>query len=237
MKKSAFTILLILTICLGVIAQTDEDECQNITIKAPSFVQPNNTFNVSATFEKNELSDYKYDWIIINEGEVTKIKKQKSIKVSSKDLREIGRIIILAESSNKPCENTVMAEIIVIPPIGSPLIFDIYEELDWKEEKIRLDSVAIQMLEMEDQELLISVDYDIKLEKRLKNYLFKILNHLSTRKLKNDRITFLVASSEKRETKLQPFPQNPKNFNIEDFFGEYLIIKGEDLEKLDKLFK
>ncbi len=238
MKKSIFNIILILTFCFTVFAQTDETSCQKIIVEHPGIVYTKTTFEVSASYEKtNSPETSLFNWIIINKDKVTKIKQKKVIKITSKDSEEVGTITVLAEPINKECNNTALIKIHFLRPIGSPLIFDDYEKIDWKDEKLRLDNAYLQIIEMPDQELLIIVDYDSELEKNLKNYLFRIAEYLSNRKLQKNRIKFLIAPSEQSRTKLQPFPLNPRNYDVESFYENYLIIKGEDLEKLAKMFK
>ncbi len=238
MKQIIFILIVILSFIFIVSAQTNENNCQKIIIKAPDYVYTETTFQVFATFETDtDSNSTEFDWTIVNEDEVTKIKQKKFVEITSKDIEygETGNIIVLVEISNKNCNDVAIAKIPFFQPVGSPHIIDIYGELKWNDEKIRLDNAVIETDRHKDAELLIFIGYDDKLEKNgVKNYLSKILEHLTSRGLRKNQVSFLTEYSKNKQTKLQLLP---KELDAADFYKEYLIIKGEDLEKLAKMFK
>lgn len=239
MKKLIFTIILILTFCFTVSAQTNENDCQSIIIKAPDYVYTETRFEVSATFENEIASDTsRFNWIIFNEGEVTRVKNKKFVDITSKDSEKGGTIIVIAESLDKKCETTSIAKINFFRRAGSPVIIAEFGILDWNEEKVRLDLAIFETTRYKDVELAIFVSYDNSLRKNgVRNYLSKILNHLSSRGLPKNRVTFFLEYSKDKKTELQLLPQELKIASIYKIYEEYLIIRGEDLEKIDKLFK
>ncbi len=144
-------------------------------------------------------------------------------------------IIVLAEALDKKCQDMAIAKVFVIPNVGSPLIIDEYSELNWNDEKARLDNVAIQMQNFKDMKLFAFFNFDNKISQaKRKNYLIKVLNHLSAlRGLKKNRITFLISESDAKRVWFQPFP---KDFNSA-FCDNCFVIKGEDFERIDNLFQ
>ncbi|MGI8849540.1 MAG: hypothetical protein ACR2HT_05170, partial [Pyrinomonadaceae bacterium] len=106
MKQIIFTAILILAFCFAFFAQTSENLCPKINIKAFETVQPDESFKVFASFEKeNQPSTSKFNWVIIEESEVfnkvSKINDKGIIDVDSKNLKDGGMIIVLAEALDK----------------------------------------------------------------------------------------------------------------------------------------
>lgn len=238
MKQIICTTFLFLIFCFLVFAQTDENSCPQIKIKAPEAVYENDEiFKVSASFEnQDDQLDSKFNWIIVKDDEAIIKNDERIIEVSTKNARRTFLISILAQPIDGRCQNPAMVKVIVIPRIGSPLILDIYEELEWKDERQRLGAIAIEMKERKDSELLVYLDFDKSSSPtKRKNYLTKVLNQLSAvRGLEKNRITFLISESERKRTKFQPVPTEVLDrYAICD---DCLVIKAEDFEKLEKLF-
>ena len=228
----------IIVFCFTVSAQTTNNDCQKIIIKAPNYVYTETKFEVHASYEKVDSADTTlFNWTIINRDEVTKVKETNHFEITSKDIEygKTGKIIVLAESLNKKCNDIAIVRIPFFRHVGSPVVFHQYGEIRWENEKPILDYVASEINLKKDSELLIFVSYDNKLQnKGVKTYLSKILKHLTFRGLRKDQVSFLTKYSKSKETKFQLFP---KELNASDVYSDYLIIKGEDLEKLAKMFK
>lgn len=210
MKQIIFTVILIFTFCFAAFAQKDRNSCSQIKIKAPEIVyEKDETFKVSASFENQDDSLIsKFNWIVIKDDEVIVKNSESVIEVSTKNADRAFRITILVRAVREQCQNPAMAKVIVIPNIGSPLILDDYENLNWKDERQRLDAIAIEMQERNDSELLIYLDFNKGSSKtERKNYLTKVLNQLTAvRGLEKNRIMFLISESETKRTKFQPVP-------------------------------
>ncbi len=236
--KVIYSTILVLIFSFTIFSQTNETDCQKIIIKSPDYVYTKTTFEVSATYKKTTSSKTsRFNWTIINQDKVTKISQKQLIEITSGDIKygETNTIIVLVESLNEKCRDIEIVKIPFFQRVGSPLIIDVYGNLKWKDEKIRLDAAIIEITNPNNAELLIFVGYDDELLKKgVKKYLVKILNHLNSRGLSKDRVTFLTEYAKTKQTKLQPLPPE---LDARDFFTEYLIIKGEDLEKVAKMFK
>ena len=239
MKQIIFTAILILVFCFVAFAQTDKNSCPKIKIKSPETVDENDeTFNVSASFENQDDSSIsKFNWIVVKDDEVIAKNGERIIDVSPKNVRRTFLITILAQPIGEQCQNPAMAKVIVLANAGSPLILDNYEVLDWNDEKQRLSAIAIDMKERKDSELLVYLDFDRRSSQtERKNYLTKVLNQLTiVRGLEKNRITFLISESATKRTRFQPVSEE-----ILDTYArcdDCLIIKAEDFEKLENLFR
>lgn len=241
MKKAIFIIILILIPCLTAIAQTNENTCQKIKIRAPEMVQPDEIFSVSASFEnEKQPSTSKFNWTIIKKTEITKENNKGIVEIVSPNLRETTLkdnepIIVLAENLDGNCQNAEAVKIFVSPTCILPYTIDMYTRLIWSEEKARLNNVIQQMQGLKDSELAVFVKFEKKSSHiERKNYLMKVFNYLSkVRQLDKSGITFLISESENRFIKFQSLS---KDFTP-DFCDNCLLIRGEDLEKIESLFQ
>lgn len=240
MKQIIFTAILILAFCLVAFAQASENPCPKINIKAPKTVQPDESFKVFASFEKeNQPSTSKFNWVIIEESEVfnkvSKINDKGIIDVDSKNLKDGGMIIVLAEALDKKCQDVAIVKVFVIPNVGSPLIIDEYSELNWNDERVRIDNIVIEMQNRKDAMVWAFFDFNKRISQvERKSHLIKVLNHLSTRGLEKNRIVFLISEADEERIKYQLVP---KKFSQLYFCDDCLVIKAEDFDRLEKLFQ
>src|SRR5688572_3636524 len=98
MKQIIFNVILIFTFYLVAFSQGEQNLCPKINIKAPElvFIQRNDTFKASASFEKeNQPSISKFNWIIIKENEVFRINERGIIEINIKDLVKGGTVTLL----------------------------------------------------------------------------------------------------------------------------------------------
>jgi hypothetical protein len=236
MKRIISVAILIFASCFAAFAQINKNSCPKIQINAPETVQAGTTFKVSASFEDEpQPSISKFNWLIINENEVSRLNERGIIEVDSKNLREFVTIIILAESLNEKCQIPVMASVASVPNTGSPYIIDEYSELNWNEERARLDNAAFQMQKYKDMKLLLYIYFDKKNSQvQRKNYLVKLLNHLSeTKKLEKHRLVFLISETDSKWVRLQPVPQGFLNYYCDDC----IAFNAIDFDKFEKLFQ
>ena len=237
MKQTIFTTILTLAFSLSVFAQTEENTCPKIMIKAPEYIEAGNAVKVFASFEREKQpSSSKFNWLIIKDDNLTKITESGIIEVSSKDIKNGGIIILVADSLDKTCQSTSTARIFVISKVGSPLIIDEYEEMKWNDEKVRIDSILIMMQKFNEAELFIFLNFGKKkLQNERKIYLAKLLNYLSeVRGLERNRITFLISESVRKTTKYQLVPKDFSDIYLG--YEDYLIIKGENFDQLNNFF-
>lgn len=241
MKQTLFILVFILTFVFRASAQITEGTCGKLIIDAPLNVSPGETFTVSAKYEKNKNSDKsKFNWIIINQNKLTEKDNSETVEITSKGidskLKETPTIIIIVKSANKNCQDSkVIARVYVVDACILPFTIDEYSNIKWNDERARLDNVILHMQNFEDLNLFIFLDFDKKIPPiRKRNRLKKILNYLSvTRNFKKDRIVFLISDSESESARFQPLPKDLLN----TFFSDYFSIKGEDFDKLEKLFQ
>jgi hypothetical protein len=236
MKQIIFTAILIIAFCFAAFSQTSENLCPKINIKAPETVQPDESFKVFASFEKeNQPSTSKFNWIVVKDNEVIKKNDAGIIEIDSKGFKDFGTILILAEPTDQRCQNTAAAKVFVVVNIGSPYIIDEYSKLGWSDERARLDNVVIVMQEFKDTEVFAFFDFDKRISQaERKNRLTKIANHLSIGGLEKNRITFLISEA---DTERIWYQLVPKKFSEQYFCDNCLVIKAENFEKLENLFK
>ncbi len=236
MKQIAFTVILIFSFCFAAFAQADENPCQKINIIAPESVQQDETFKVFAAFEEeNQPSTSKFKWIIIKDNEVIKKSGVGVIEIDSKGFKDIGAIVILAEPINDKCQNTALAKVFVVVNIGSPYIIDEYSELSLSDEKARLKNIAVVMQDYKDAEVFAFFDFDKRTSQaERKNRLSKVSSYLSASRLEKNRITFLISEADGERIRYQLVP---KKFSDQYYCDDCLVIKSEDFEKLESLFR
>lgn len=236
MKQFLYTTALLLAFCFISFAQEDNAICPEIKINAPeSIFELRGKFRASASFENDKNpSESKFNWIVIKNNDLLRKYNEGSIEIETDVKREEYKITILAENLNSNCQNPATASVIVVPNIGSPYIIDTYSELSWNDERARLDNIVSTMQRYEDSELFAWISFDKKtFNSKAKPKLLKILNHLSMRGLKNNRVTFMISEADLNTFRFQPVPQE---LVTSYYFDEYIIIRGEDLEKLSVLF-
>jgi len=236
MKRIIFTAILIFAFCFTDLAQTGENLCPKINIKAPENVYPDESFKVFAYFEKeSQPSTSKFNWVIVKDNEVVKKNDAGIIEIDSIGFEDFGTIIILAEPTDERCQNTAVAKVFVAINIGSPYIIDEYSKPSWNDEKLRLDNVAAVMQDSKDAEVFAFFYFDKRISHaERKNRLTKITNRLSIRGIEKSRITFLISEA---DTERIWYQLVPKKFSEQYFCDNCLIIKAEDFEKLENLFK
>ena len=236
MKRLVFITTIIFIFSLPAFAQTDTIFCPKIEIIAPKFVnEREETFKVAASLSSEKIPfDTSLSWIIIKDDEVSQKFNSSIIEVKTSGAKKHNRITIVAKSLEAKCRSITFANVIIIPNIGSPLFLDDYSKLNWNQEKVRLDAIAAEMLKHKDFELFVWIDFDRKsFNPRSKTRLSKILNQLSIRGLRKNRVTFMVSESEANRFKYQPVPNEFLDFY---YFDEYIMIRGENLGKLSRLF-
>lgn len=236
MKQIIFTTVLIFVIYSAAFAQTENDSCPKIKINAPEAVwEKDENFKVSASFENEKSpSESKFNWIFINDTELIRKFDEKIVEIKTDNTRITNRITIVAGNPDERCRELAMTKVIVIPNIGSPLYFDEYSKLDWNDERARLDSIVIEMEKYKDSELFVWVKFDKNTYNSNPGMkLLKILNHLSMRGFKKNRVTFMISEASENQFKYQPVPQELlSSYDLD----EYIRIRGEDLEKITKIF-
>lgn len=236
-REIVFTTILIFAFCCVVSAQSDSNSCPKIKISAPDYVEERDgAFKVSASFDNEPgISSSKFDWIIVKDEEILRKYNEKIIEIDTNNIGRQNRVTILAESLDKNCQNPAMVKVIVLPNIGSPLILDEYTNLNWNDERPRLDYIAYEMQTREDSELFAWIYFSINTSGiQRQNRLVKLLNHLSAKGLKKDRITFLITEEDKERFCYQPIPNELSNTY---FCDDCIVIRGEDLEKLVNIFQ
>ncbi len=156
MKRAIIITILILAFCFTAFAQSDENVCPKIKIKAAEFIWEGDPTGASASFEKEKQpSTSKFNWTVIKENKLTRIVERGIIEIDSQDMKEGERLVLLADSLDKTCQNTAVAIIPVIKRVGSPLIFDEYSELGWNEEQARLTNILFSMQDNKKDELFV----------------------------------------------------------------------------------
>jgi hypothetical protein len=236
MTRLFFTTATILAFCLTAFAQTKDISCPQIKIKAPEFINDREEkFKVSASFESEKtLSESKFNWIVIKDDRLEKKSDEGIFEIETNNTNKHNRITIIAENPDTRCKNPAVANVLLIPNIGSPWILDEYTKLNWNDERARLEMISLEMKKREDSELFIWVDFDkSSFNPKSKIKLSKILNYLSSRGLQKKRVTFMISEADSIRYKYQPIPNEFLNSYYPD---EYILIRGEDLEKVSNLF-
>jgi hypothetical protein len=214
MKHIIFTTAVLLVLTFSIYSRSDDDSCPQIRINSPEIVNENDeSFKVSASFEDEKVvTNSKFNWTIIKDNQIVKKFNEGVVEIETSDTRKQNRIIILAENLDVKCQNPATAKVIVIPNVGSPLIFDQYSKLNWNDERAHLDAIAIEMQKYEDSELFVWIKFDKKtFSSNAKTKLLNILNHLSMRGLKKNRITFMISEADRARLARQwrrPKPQS-----------------------------
>lgn len=236
--KQIFSItILVFAFCFAAFAQASE--CPKINISAPETVEADEDFRVSAGFEnEKQPSTSQFNWTIVKGAEVYKISERKIIKIERTNwIKGGGTIILLAESLDKKCPDPAMQRVTVLPRVGDPVKLDEYGDLNWNDERARLENLVYQLKTSMDAALFMFISFDKKTSQaQRKNYLMKVLNELTVvRKLERSSITFLISESGSKRIYFQFVPKESSHI----YYGcdDCLVIRAEDFEMLENLFR
>lgn len=244
MERLISTSILALAFFSYSFAQESLNPCPLIKISTPTSVQFGEKFKAFASFQKEELpSTSKFDWIIIKEKEFED--KRETARLFNSGIIEAeswaentgGTIILIAQNIDSRCRQVAIAKVYVSPNVGSPLILDEYGKLKWREEKGRLDVLALEMQKYKGAELFAFFAFPKEMTGRVRrSRMAAILNHLTvTGNLKITSITFLLEDdADALRVWFQPVPQKLTNFFE---CAGCLVIKGEDFRRLNNLFE
>lgn len=236
MKRTIFNSILIFVFCFSAFAQANENSCQKIIINAPEDVRAEEIFKISASYEKeSQPSISKFNWIIVNNDKISKKINKGIIEINAANFEQGETLTIIAESTDKNCVSYATAKVFVIPNCGLVMTIDEYSKPDWNDEKARLDNIWIITQSSKDMELFAFFAFDKKSSQtERKDHLTRVFNYLSaTRRLKKQNITFLISESDQQRIWYQLFPKDSSLYSCDECF----IIRGEDLEKINNLFK
>jgi hypothetical protein len=215
--------------------------CPGLSIKTAERTDSGSSIWFSA--EVPPKSPIKTDWIFMKQNtqsgqtEYERFQQKESVRISvwaTNDPGVITAVAITKLAAN--CESIDVASVSVLPRVGYPLIIDEYGNVDWNEERARLDTAIASMQERPEHELLIFLYLratDSGLVRRTR--MIKILGHMKVRNFDPKRITFVISTDGPPRVRLRAASRIETEVISED--PEYLAIPAERISQYRQLFK
>ncbi|HXG86224.1 MAG TPA: hypothetical protein VNI84_19545 [Pyrinomonadaceae bacterium] len=228
MKQIIPTAILILAFCFAAFAQASENSCPKINVSTRNELARENesVFFIAEVSKEVDRYDVKYNWVIQNaevlEGQGTRI-----IRVLRKS-DDVGLATLEITGLPKNCASIAVESIPAIdPPL--PEKSDEFGIVPTGELRTRLDNFLVELQNNPMAKGLVVILNNQKSINLLKIY----NNHYGYRQFDRARISFLITDKAEEQTQLYIIPAGVYNPTFENG----LIIKAEDFDKLDKLFR
>lgn len=194
MKTFFLPAVLILVFCLAAFAQTDQtSSCPAISVSGGGVVESGEPMIFRAEVKGFDLEKLTFNWTVSNgtiiEGRGTPDIKVDTTGLSSSSITATVEIKGLSEGCGSIASETGS----VSPVCGIPMMIDDYERIPFREEKARLDVVALKLEKNND---LMAVFFIYVTEKdsyqAVKTRIFNISKYLSeTLKIPKERFNFV----------------------------------------------
>lgn len=240
MKQNMLIAILILCFCLSSFVQ----DCQNFKISAPESVSESEMVTLSANLDDSSEVTFPIKWTVIIGEKLIREISSSPISFEVSEPKDDYKIIVLAESSVPNCKDVLLQKIsiLIVPHCGLPFTIDDYSNINWADEKIRLENVSLQFKEISNSDKSKQTKLYVYLNskkdsssKSIKNRLQKILKHLTSLNIEQNQIIFVISEANHNNTYFQPLPASFEN-NICSIYDKCFSLRGEDIEKLEWMF-
>lgn len=212
--------------CLSAFAQSELLPCSGVVVTGPNFtLQTGEVMTFTASiFSEVKYKDLKYIWAV-DKGKIIKGQNTNTIQVSTEGLSDTTiTAAVEIELLNQQCESIDSETGVIAPKIEKEWV-DYYYRLSLSDELARIDSFLVGLNNNPNYEgyILITTGKNESFTD-IKKHIRKLIKHIKFRKISPSRITFAIAKSEDRSTRLFNMFREEKPPKCED----YEIIKGSD---------
>ena len=213
MKSVVISFGLVMILCVGALAQTNETSpCPTIEVIGPAGITTSGeTMTFTASVSGNNNSSVVYNWTI-SDGTIIEGLGTSIIKVAT-NADIAGKFISATVSLNGlpvNCKNTASQKAEIAYVGLDPVMTDEYGRLSFKEERARLDNIAFQLKDNKDYKayFIIYVTEEDK-SKAVKSRISKIQNYFAeNHKISKERIVILTSKAASKRTQIYLVPSN-----------------------------
>lgn len=232
MKNLSISLILVLTFCVAMSAQTNSTlPCPKIEITGPAGVSiSGDTIIFKTNSIENGGNPINYYWTV-SDGTIIEGQGAAVIKVATTSNVAGKFLTTTIEVNGLPtnCKNTDSEEVQFPPNCILPIAVDDYAKLSFRDEKLRLDNVALELKNNKDYKdhtayFLIYLPEEDKIE-TVKSRISRITNYLTkTHKIPKEKIVIVNGGSGIYRTVIYlyppgvelPMPDNQTSFNTDN---------------------